>query len=251
MLLAAWTGSPAAVTMASCDESASLDPAAAPEADKESTVSGGLMMGPSVELTPEQLTELGLPAEYCPKSCRLCGCHSSSPNPFFGHADTKAWKNFLPWSSGTWKAPRGELCRVCTYVFAHGGFSTLFPKMKDYANHVKKCPEDHAEFRDARAKYIDMKLQNPTLVLRDSKDLWPARIVTLVKSRDSKISKPQTYFMELERFEEKYGRAKPDIVVQKTFGGRTMRGVIVTKHKDHYHWLPLNCFIHPMPTSGF
>lgn len=203
--------------------------------DRESEISGANVT-PAIMLTREVLEDLGLPETYLTKTCSLCGNHSASPNPFPGHSDTKAWGKCLPWSSGTVRQPRGELCRVCVYVYHHAGFSTLFPRLRDYIKHVRLNPEEHTEFRDTRNKYIQMKLADPKLVLRDSKDLWPARIITLVKTRESKMHKPQTWFMELSQFEAKHGKAKPELIITRTFQGQSMKGVIVTKQEDQGMW---------------
>ena len=138
--------------------------------DRESEISGANVT-PAIMLTREVLEDLGLPETYLTKTCSLCGNHSASPNPFPGHSDTKAWGKCLPWSSGTVRQPRGELCRVCVYAYHHAGFSTLFPRLRDYIKHVRLNPEEHTEFRDTRNKYIQMKLADPKLVLRDSERL--------------------------------------------------------------------------------
>ena len=131
-------------------------------------------------------------------------------------ADCAAWKGVLPWASGSMLAPRGELCN-------HAGFCAVWPKLRDYCTHVHEVPEDHSEFRNTRAKHVEAKIRNPALILRDSTDMWPDRIVERVKARTSTMHKPQQYFMELKDFEEKHGPAKPDQVVTKEFDGKTMR----------------------------
>ncbi|CAE7318033.1 unnamed protein product [Symbiodinium sp. CCMP2592] len=108
----------------------------------------------------EIILSLELPDTYVLKVCSLCGQTSLDPNPFEGHADCKAWQ-------GTLLCPRGVFCRVCYYVFAHGGFGTLYPNIRDYVKHVNATPQDHAEFRESREKYIVMKLQQPSLMLRN------------------------------------------------------------------------------------
>ena len=102
----------------------------------------------SVLVTADELANLGFdPISYIIKVCGLCGNHSASPSPFDAaeHQDVKAWGSTLPWGSGTLHKPRGEICRVCLYVFTHGGFKVIWPSIKEYIKRVKSHPEEHQE----------------------------------------------------------------------------------------------------------
>lgn len=205
--------------------------------DRASAASGASVLMQVVTLSPDELQDLGLPPYYQVKICALCGNHSASPNPFLGHPDVAAWKKVLPWGSGTMIAPRGELCRICNYVFVNGGFTFLFDKIRDYIKHVKSHPEDSAEFLQARDLYIHRKTEQPGLQLKGSKELWPERIVRLQKEKQKSIHRPKQYLMELEEYIAKFGEPSPDRIETRTFDGEEIKGVLVTREQDKGMWL--------------
>lgn len=130
-----------------------------------------------------------------------------------GHDDCRAWQRCLPWASGKLNEPRGDICRICQYVYVHGGFSLVYPKVRAYGKVIRDTPERHLEFMETRSRYVSMKIANPRMVLRSGQqDLYPERIIAMVKQRTSSLHKPKQYFMELDEFRAKYGAPQPSQV---------------------------------------
>lgn len=191
----------------------------------------------SVALTPEYLLLMELPSDYVEKICSLCGNSSASETPFPDHSDVKAWGKCLPWGAGTRARPRRDVCRICHYIFCHGGFNVIYPKLRAYSKLIKNTPELHLEFMDSRAKYVTMKSENPRMILKGgSQELFPDRIVSMIKQRSSSLHKPKQFFMELEVFKQKHGQPDPSQVVKKVFNGKTMEGVMITRKEDQGLW---------------
>ena len=53
-----------------------------------------------------------------------------------------------------------------------------------YTAAIQQSPSLHHEFLSSRAKYIKLKNENPSLVLRGKNDLMPARVVNLRQTQD-------------------------------------------------------------------
>ena len=206
-------------------------------ADKAASNASCVSAGPEpVILTIDELRELGLPEHYVVKVCLLCGNHSASSTPFPGHSDCQAWQGLLPWSQGTRLQPRGEICRVCYFVFGNAGFIFLYTKIRDFVKHLKQHPEDSTEFLTARETYIQRKLEQPSLQLKGTQELWPERIVNLHKQKSSSISKPKQFLMQLDKYTAKFGEPSPDMITSRTFGGKEVKGVLVTREQDDGMW---------------
>ena len=78
-------------------------------------------------------------------------------------------------------------------MFNHSGLSTEHKTLKMYVKMVAATPTAHQEFMASRAKYIQLKQQNPDLVLRGRDDLYPARIVSFNKSQSDIMSAPKQF----------------------------------------------------------
>ena len=98
------------------------------------------------------------------------------------------------------------------------------------------CVLDSKEFMVTREGYIAKKQTNPTLILKNAKDLWPERIVHLQKERSNTLHKPKRYLMELTAYNAKFGKADPSLIVTKTFHGKEIRGVMVQRDADVGMW---------------
>lgn len=162
----------------------------------------------------------------------LCGNCSLDEGPFPEHPDCKAWKGRLPWYQGTLACPRGDYCRICYYVFTHGGFCIETPKIKVFAVIIEEDEVKRGEFTQARKKYIVMKTENPAITLKGKMDLWPARIVSLETLSKSSISAPKTYLCTLDTYTRKYGTPSEDQIVQRRFNGKLVTGVVVMRDED-------------------
>lgn len=111
------------------------------------------------------------------------------------------------------------------YSIAHG-------KMGEFIKAVSASPELAREFEASRKKFIEMKEANPSLCLRDRKDIWPQRLVQLFTQSKTCISAPKQYLCELSTYRQKYGEPQASQIVTREFQGRKISGVMVTKEED-------------------
>ena len=191
--------------------------------------------GESFDVPPEYYAKYNLPATYQVRTCLLCHLHSLTKSPFQDHPDCKAWHPFLPWAQGTLAHPAGNICRLCNYVFQHGGYSVEFRTIKLYIAALNRKDNSlnlHQEFLQSRQKYIDLKLENPSLVLRSSKAIYLPRLLEVTDIQADALEAPKEYFMELSVYEQKFGKPSPDQVVTETFRGKRIRGVKVCREED-------------------
>ena len=129
-----------------------------------------------VEVPDEYFEKYGLPFDYVVRTCALCDITSIDMCPFHGHKDVAAWAPFVPWGQGTFPKPAGNTCRICYYVFFHGGFTKEHKTIKAYlATMTSKGATFHQEFLESRQRYIALKLENPGLTLRTSTAIYPPR----------------------------------------------------------------------------
>ena len=173
--------------------------AAAGDLDSRSEASGALVRtskrcAKEEHSVPDEFFLLySLPRDYTVRTCALCQGLSIDMCPFQGHQGVKAWHPFLPWAQGTFKAPQGNVCRICAYCFAHGGFGTEHKSIKVYLSVMKGNPTLHQEFLGSREKYIALKLENPGLVLRSSKAIYPPRLLQVSDDATDALEAPKEH----------------------------------------------------------
>ena len=185
----------------------------------------------------EKIAELGLPSDYVVRLCDLCGGTSIHENIFAGHTDCVKWEPLLPWGSGSKHMPKGSICRICGYVFVKGGFLLSYASLTKYKKAIDGDPTLLQEFRQSRAKYMSMKLSNPSMYLsKTSEALIPNRLVQAVQAQADGMEAPNQYLMEISKYEKKFGKPDPSDVVTQGFRGKTITGVYVTKEEDEGMW---------------
>ena len=87
-------------------------------------------------------------------------------------------------------------CRICKYVYVHGGFSVEYSTIQVYSEATHRNPSLHHEFLQCRSKYIRMKNDNPRLILRGKDDLKPSRLLELEQTQDIVQEKISTALLE-------------------------------------------------------
>ncbi len=163
--------------------------------------------------TPEDIVKFALPVAYRVKYCVLCDSGSLDSAVFPGHADCAAWDPLVAWGNGKKLTPAGVLCRVCKYVFVHGGFNMEYQSVPTYSKAIAKNPALNHEFIAACDKYKRMKMDNPGMVLRGKDDLVPARILELSNIQEDEMEGEKEFFCRLDAYTKKFGLPPKDQIV--------------------------------------
>ena len=122
-------------------------------------------------------------------------------------------------------------------MFAKGGFGLNYGSLPKYKKAVDADPTLLQEFRQSRAKYVSMKLSNPSLYLsRTTEALMPKRLVEATQLHADGMEAPQQYLMEIAEYEDKFGKPAPSDIVTQDFRGNLVTGVYVTKEADKGMW---------------
>ena len=99
--------------------------------------------------------------------CDLCG-HGSCEDSPFDDADPDdmyggrwPWQRYKKSKCGDSKTVRDKLCLLCNIAFNNSALRLRFDEVKAYLNHVRGQPEEHATFRKAVKRLVQLVQEDP------------------------------------------------------------------------------------------
>ena len=99
--------------------------------------------------------------------CDLCGHGSLEESPFEDAELDDVYGGRWPWhrykksKCAGFKAARDKLCLMCFIAFNKSSLRLKFDSVKAYLNHVRGQPEEHATFRKAVIKLVQILQEDP------------------------------------------------------------------------------------------
>ena len=99
--------------------------------------------------------------------CDLCGHGSLEESPFEDAEPDDVYGGRWPWhryrksKCGGCKTVRDKVCLLCNIAFNNSSLRLRFDEVKAYLNHVRGQPEEHASFRKAVKRLVQLVQEDP------------------------------------------------------------------------------------------